>query len=117
VTWAALGTAALALAILAGAGAVAAAAGPSVAIEASKRGFQPVKVSLRKGEPVRVVLTSGDGEHCFAVDALRIEKRIQPGRATSFDFTPDRTGTFPFYCCLETGPAAEKERGEIVVSE
>jgi heme/copper-type cytochrome/quinol oxidase subunit 2 len=72
---------------------------------------------LRKGETARFVLSSADVEHCFAIDALRIEKRIVPGRPTRFDLTPDRTGVFPFYCCLESGAAAERERGEIEVVE
>jgi len=94
-----------------------AAGAPVVEIKASRQGFRPATVGLRKGEGVRVVLTSADGEHCFAVDGLRIEKRIVPGRATSFDLTPDRVGTFPFYCCLETGKAADTERGTLIVSE
>jgi heme/copper-type cytochrome/quinol oxidase subunit 2 len=105
--------------VLAGAGAAAlGAAGPStVEIKASRRGFRPATVGLRKGEAVRIILTSADGEHCFAVDSLRIEKRILPARATTFDLVPDRVGTFPFHCCLETGKAEETERGELVVSE
>jgi len=63
------------------------------------------------------VLSSEDGEHCFAVDELRIEKRIVTGRETRFDITPDRAGTFRFYCCLESGKQAEHEQGELVVSE
>jgi heme/copper-type cytochrome/quinol oxidase subunit 2 len=95
----------------------AAAPGPRIEIQASRDGFRPDVVKLRPGETVRLVLTSADGEHCFAVDALRIEKRLLPGRSVEVDLTPDRAGTLPFYCCLETGPAAEKERGRIVVSD
>jgi heme/copper-type cytochrome/quinol oxidase subunit 2 len=69
------------------------------------------------GEPVRLILRTDDGEHCFAVDAFRVEKRIMPGRATELELVPDRTGRFPFYCCLETAAAAARERGEIVVTE
>ncbi len=54
-------------------------------------------------------------EHCFALDALRIEKRILPGRSTPADITPDRVGSFPFHCCLE--PGNEAQRGRLVVSE
>jgi heme/copper-type cytochrome/quinol oxidase subunit 2 len=74
-------------------------------------------VTLRRGETAHLVLSSADGEHCFAIDALRLEKRIVPGRPTRFDLTPDRAGTFPFYCCLESGDAAARERGELVVTE
>lgn len=95
------------------------AAGPDETIEvvASRRGFQPRVVNVRKGQPVRLLLSSADGEHCFALDALRVEKRIVPGRTTVLDLTPDRSGTFPFYCCLESGEAADAENGRLVIIE
>lgn len=70
---------------------------------ASKAGFRPRVLNLHKGETVRLILTTADVEHCFAVDELRVEKRIVPGRATELDLTPDRPGTYRFYCCLEAG--------------
>ncbi len=93
------------------------AAGPDETIEvvASRRGFQPRVVNVRKGQPVRLLLSSADGEHCFALDALRVEKRIVPGRQTVLDLMPDRSGTFPFYCCLESGDAADAENGRLVI--
>ena len=39
-------------------------------------------MTLRKGETVRLVLSTEDGEHCFAVDEFRLEKRVVPGRTT-----------------------------------
>ncbi|OFV87669.1 MAG: hypothetical protein A2V74_06730 [Acidobacteria bacterium RBG_16_70_10] len=88
-----------------------------VEIRASRGGFRPRSFTLRRGETVRVVLRSDDVEHCFALDAHRIEKRIVPGRTTEFELTPDRVGVLEFYCCLEAGPAADAERGQIVVNE
>ena len=84
-------------------------------VEASRAGFKPKVIALRKGETVRLVLTTADEEHCFAVDALRIEKRIVPGRATEVDVAVEKPGTLPFYCCLE--PDREALRGRIVVRE
>ena len=97
--------------------AAAAAAAPSVEVRASRRGFEPSRITLRRGETTRLVLSSADGEHCFAIDALRIEKRIVTGRPTQLDLTPERAGVFPFYCCLESGKGAEVERGELTVTE
>ncbi|HVR69428.1 MAG TPA: cupredoxin domain-containing protein [Vicinamibacteria bacterium] len=92
-------------------------AGPDETIEvvASRQGFSPRVVNVRKGQPVRLLLSTSDGEHCFALDALRIEKRIVPGRATVLDLTPERSGTYPFYCCLESGAAADRENGRLVI--
>jgi heme/copper-type cytochrome/quinol oxidase subunit 2 len=83
----------------------------------SRSGFVPSVIHARKGEAIHFRLTSRDQEHCFAIDAFRVEKRVVPGRTTAVDVTPDRAGTFPYYCCLESGAAAETERGRLVVAE
>ena len=93
------------------------AAGPGVEVKVSRRGFEPSRIAVRRGETAHITLTSADGEHCFAIDALRIEKRVASGHPTRLELTPERAGTLAFYCCLETGAQAEKEKGEIVVSE
>ncbi len=72
-------------------------------------------MALRKGETMKVQLMSADREHCFAVDALRIEKRVLPGKRTPVEIVADKAGTFAFHCCLE--PANEALRGRLVVSE
>ncbi len=84
-------------------------------VTASKRGYRPATLRVRKGETVRLRLKTADEEHCFAVDALRLEKRIQPGKVTVFELTPDKAGTFPVYCCLE--PDNETMRGRLIVAE
>ncbi len=83
----------------------------------SKQGFRPGRISVRKGEAVRLSLTSGDGEHCFALDAFRIEKRVVPGRPSVVDLTPDRAGTFAFYDCLASDSGDEARQGRLVVTE
>jgi cytochrome c oxidase subunit II len=85
-----------------------------VEITVSAQGFRPDRLTLRKGEPVRLSLTSSDGEHCFALDAFRIEKRVLAGKPSLVDLTPDRTGTFPYHDCLaEAGAPA----GRLMVVE
>ena len=81
----------------------------------SGKGFRPATLNARKGEPLRLKLSTADHEHCFAIDELRVEKRVVPGRTTLLDVTPDKAGRFAFYCCLENG--ADAERGVLVVSE
>jgi cytochrome c oxidase subunit 2 len=87
----------------------------SVKLTASKEGFRPAVLTARRGETLRILVTTADEEHCFALDAFRIEKRIVPGRTVSVDVTPDRSGTFPFHCCLEEGSQAI--HGELRVTE
>jgi heme/copper-type cytochrome/quinol oxidase subunit 2 len=84
----------------------------SLEVVASREGFQPDEIRLHKGETFRLVLSTADEEHCFAVDELRIEKRIVPGKKTVFDLTPAEAGTFVFYCCLD-----RDLKGSLVVTE
>jgi heme/copper-type cytochrome/quinol oxidase subunit 2 len=81
----------------------------------SNRGWKPAQIAVRKGETVKVVLSSADREHCFALDALRIEKRVLPGKRTPVEIVADRAGTFAFHCCLE--PENEALKGRLIVSE
>ena len=103
----------LALAFLLGA----APAGPEVAVKVSRQGFQPSHITVRRGETTRLVLSAAEGEHCFAIEALRVEKRVVAGRLTHVELTPAEAGVFPFYCCVESGEAARVERGELTVTE
>ncbi len=100
------------LALLIGSAALAA---EPLQLSVSKAGFRPKQLNVRRGEPVRLSISSADGEHCFALDAYRVEKRVAPGRATVVDLVPDRAGTFPFYDCLVT--EGESRTGQLVVSE
>jgi heme/copper-type cytochrome/quinol oxidase subunit 2 len=95
----------------------AAPAGPEVAVKISKQGFQPSRITARRGETVRLVISAAQGEHCFAIEAFRVEKRVVPARPARLELTPERAGVFPFYCCLESGEAAKVERGELTVTE
>jgi heme/copper-type cytochrome/quinol oxidase subunit 2 len=81
----------------------------------SREGFRPSRLNARRGERLRLSLETTDREHCFALDAFRVEKRVVAGRKTAVELVPDRAGTFPFYSCLD--PGDEKLRGSLVVVE
>jgi cytochrome c oxidase subunit II len=82
------------------------------AVSLSSRGFEPATLNARRDEAMSLGLTSADGEHCFSLDAFRVEKRVLPGRTVAVRFTPDVTGRFPYRCCLHDG-----ESGTLVVSD
>jgi heme/copper-type cytochrome/quinol oxidase subunit 2 len=99
-------------------GAAALAAAPLIAqgpreVVATGGGWRPPVLNVKKGEVVRLSLKTDDEERCFAIDELRIEKRIVPGRATSLEFTPDRAGNFAFYDCLNP----EGKKGRLAVTD
>ena len=88
-------------------------AGEVETLVVSRGGFQPESLRARRGETLRVRIETADEEHCFALDDLRVEKRVRPGRPVLVELTPDRTGTFDFHCCLE--PADSTPRGRLIV--
>lgn len=77
--------------------------------------LKPSEVRARKGDSLRLLLRTEEGEHCFAIDAFRVEKRVVPGRTTTVEISLDRAGEFPYYCCLEPDNAAV--RGRLLVTE
>jgi hypothetical protein len=81
----------------------------------SRSGFRPSRLEVRRGEAVRLTVKSADEEHCFALDAFRVEKRVLPARAVVVDLVPDKAGSFPFHDCL--APEGETRTGQLVVSE
>jgi hypothetical protein len=86
-----------------------------VEVTMSASGLKPAELTVRKGETLRLRVKSADREHCFAVDAFRVEKRVLPQRPAVVDIVADRVGTFPIHSCLEPDNASLK--GRLVVSE
>ncbi|MBV8774779.1 MAG: cupredoxin domain-containing protein [Deltaproteobacteria bacterium] len=86
-------------------------------ITASKFHFMPDHITLVKGEPVRLQLTSTDATHGFMVRALKIDTDIKPGKATEVTVTPTTLGTFKAICDHYCGLGHSGMKMTIVVEE
>ena len=63
--------------------------------------FKPNEIRVKKGEKVKIALSSKDGIHDFVIDDFDVKSpRISDDNTTSVEFTPDKTGTFEFYCSV-----------------
>jgi cytochrome c oxidase subunit II len=113
--WALAALAGVGLAIAFGAQTLAQAAEKPIAVVISHDGVTPGRIQARKGEVLRLTVTTADEEHCFAIDELRVEKRILPGKSVSVELAPDRAGQFSIYCCLE--PRETTPRGQLIVTD
>lgn len=70
-------------------------------VTASNYKFSPIKITVKKGEKSRIVLKNTEGMHDFRVDELKISTAvIGNGQEDFVEFTPDKTGTFEFYCSV-----------------
>jgi cytochrome c oxidase subunit 2 len=73
--------------------------GPRVIeITAKRFAFTPNQVTIKKGETVKLRLTSEDVTHGFFMRALKIDEDIQPGSPTEITLTPQTAGTFMTIC-------------------
>jgi len=70
----------------------------TIAITASKFHFTPDRITLKKGQPVRILLTSSDRVHGFMIRALGIDTDVVPGKTGEFMVTPKTAGTFKAIC-------------------
>jgi len=71
---------------------------PVINITAKRFGFTPNVITLKKGETVKLRLTSEDVTHGFLVNSLNLDEVITPGQPTEVTLTPQRTGRFTTIC-------------------
>jgi len=93
----------------------AAANAQTVKITASKFHFTPDRITLVKGQPVTLQLTSTDRTHGFMVRPLGIDTDIDPGKTTAIAITPEKTGTYVAICDHYCGLGHNSMKMTIVV--
>lgn len=67
-------------------------------ITAKRFEFSPNQITLKKGEPVKLMLTSDDVTHGFYLKPLKIDEVIVPGKTTEVNLTPQTAGTYLLIC-------------------
>lgn len=86
-----------------------------VQVTAKRFEFEPSKIVVVQGEPVRLEVTSADVTHGIMVPDMNINRTLKPHVTETINFTPDKAGTFPFHCSVWCGPGHDQMRGEIIV--
>ena len=69
-----------------------------IEITAKKFEFTPNEITLKKGEPVILRLTSTDRVHGFMSKPLKVDTDIAAGKTTDVVVTPDTAGDFTVIC-------------------
>ena len=69
-----------------------------IEITAKKFEFTPSEITLKKGEPVILRLTSADRVHGFMSKPLKFDTDIPVGKTTDVAVTPDTAGDFTVIC-------------------
>lgn len=74
-----------------------------VQITAKRFSFEPAEITVKKGEPVDLVLKSLDVPHGLRFRELKVEVKVGKGGTAEVHFTPDQTGTFVGHCSVFCG--------------
>ncbi len=88
-----------------------------VKVTAKKYDFEPSTISVVRGRPVRLEITAVDHDHGIEIKELGVKQKLQKGKATVVEFTPDKAGTFEFHCSVFCGLGHHGMKGTLVVAE
>jgi len=88
-----------------------------IRVTAKRFEYAPAEITLRRGEPVVLELTSLDRDHGFRCDELGLRADVKPGEVTRVRLVPQQVGRFPFACDVFCGDGHEDMAGEIDVVE
>jgi cytochrome c oxidase subunit 2 len=86
-------------------------------VTASKYKFEPDPIVVRAGEHVRLVLTSADTDHGFAIGELNINVSIPAGQSKTFEFVAPGKGAYTVHCSVYCGPGHKSMSGAFTVVE
>jgi cytochrome c oxidase subunit 2 len=86
-------------------------------ITAKKFEFSPAQITLKKGVPVVLEISSGDRKHGFNLRAFGVRSDVLPGKVSRIRFTPDKTGKFTFSCDVFCGDGHEEMTGTVIVTD
>lgn len=72
-------------------------------VTVKKFAYTPSEITLKKGEPVVLVLTTQDVTHGLKFKELNLNTKIEKGKPSELAFTPDKAGDFVGHCSVFCG--------------
>jgi cytochrome c oxidase subunit II len=74
-----------------------------IEVSVKRFGYTPAEITLKKGEPVVLVLTTEDVAHGLKFKELNLNSKVEKGKPSELAFTPDQTGDFVGHCSVFCG--------------
>ncbi|WP_263352446.1 cupredoxin domain-containing protein [Acidicapsa acidisoli] len=74
-----------------------------IEITASRFNYNPGTITLKRGEPVILVLKSADVAHGLRFRDLHVDLNARAGSTAQIGFTPDKIGEFIGHCSVFCG--------------
>ena len=86
-----------------------------IKLSAQRFTYSPAHLTLKKGVPVELELTSRDVLMGLNIPDFNVREDMLPGKVTRLRFVPDKAGTFTFLCDIFCGSGHERMQGTITV--
>lgn len=83
-------------------------AGEVIEMNSVSFSFSPDRISTQADKRIDIDVTSVE-QHTFTIDELEMSISTPHGKTTRVSFTPDKTGTFEYYCAIP----GHKEAGQV----
>jgi cytochrome c oxidase subunit II len=74
-----------------------------IEVSVKKFAYTPAEITLKKGEPVVLVLTTEDVGHGLKFKELGLDVKSNKGKPGELAFTPDKVGDFVGHCSVFCG--------------
>ncbi|HZB87292.1 MAG TPA: cupredoxin domain-containing protein [Terracidiphilus sp.] len=74
-----------------------------IEITAKRFAFSPAEITVKKGQPVVLVLNSADVAHGLRFRELNVDVKVRAGGTAEVQFTPQTTGDFVGHCSVFCG--------------
>ena len=88
-----------------------------IRVSIRKFSFRPVRITVQKGQPVKIIATAADVEHGFAIRELKIKQRIEAKQTKVITFKPETAGRYRIYCSVYCGDGHDDMAGELIVTD
>jgi cytochrome c oxidase subunit II len=74
-----------------------------IEVTSNRFAFEPGEITLKKGQPVVLVLKSTDVPHGLRFRELNVDVKVRAGGTAEVQFTPEKTGDFIGHCSVFCG--------------
>ena len=82
---------------------------------AKRFSFEPNKLTVRKGDKVKLIITSLDTAHGFAIPEYGVNIVVKAGETVIREFIADKSGQFDFACSVFCGSGHNEMKGRLIV--
>jgi plastocyanin domain-containing protein len=75
-----------------------------IALKLTEQGFEPADFTVKKGEPLKLVITRTTDATCakeIVVDEYAVRSELPLGKPVTVTFTPTKTGALHYGCAMD----------------